>query len=382
MKTIAGLSEADARLLRCLRDTDEADASGLSSPVDASLVEAAGRHGVTALLALRLAGRARDSLPPTLRESLLAQAGWEAAHRRYLGEALAALADVGVEPVIFKGTALAYSIYPNPVLRARGDTDLLVPESDRDRVARVLQACGFEPPQDHSVARVHHQSTYSRKDAGGTHDLDVHWRINDSAVLADLFTYEELRGAATSIPSLSPHALAAAPDHALLLACMHRGVHRNSPYYSNGEPMYGGNRLVWLYDMHLLCGSFEPAHWHRWIEGARAKGLLGACAESIDLARDCFGTRVPEDVGRALAQPTTGEPASGYLSAGPARQVWLDWRAVRGVRMKGRYLRELFVPSAEYMRAQHTDEAPRWLAWQYVRRAARGAWRRLRRPGA
>ena len=37
------------------------------------------------------------------------------------------LAAAGVEPVLIKGTALAYSLYPDAGLRTRADTDLIIP---------------------------------------------------------------------------------------------------------------------------------------------------------------------------------------------------------------------------------------------------------------
>ncbi|GAH12931.1 unnamed protein product, partial [marine sediment metagenome] len=56
----------------------------------------------------------------------------------------AALAEIGVQPVLIKGTALAYALYSDPVLRERGDTDMLIPSTERNRVHDVLTTLGFE----------------------------------------------------------------------------------------------------------------------------------------------------------------------------------------------------------------------------------------------
>jgi len=48
------------------------------------------------------------------------------AHGRAVGEVIEALTVRGIETLFFKGTALGYSLYDNPVWRTRGDTDLLV----------------------------------------------------------------------------------------------------------------------------------------------------------------------------------------------------------------------------------------------------------------
>jgi len=46
-----------------------------------------------------------------------------------LREVLAALAGAGLPVLLLKGAALAYTLYPEPHLRDRSDTDLLFPVS-------------------------------------------------------------------------------------------------------------------------------------------------------------------------------------------------------------------------------------------------------------
>ncbi|MGW8269750.1 MAG: nucleotidyltransferase family protein, partial [Burkholderiales bacterium] len=89
-------------------------------------------HGVHGVLYHQLVG-ARDRwcvLPWVLREHLEYQAKvdqmWELAHKAELRAAVSALSTAGVTVLVMKGTALAYSLYPVPSIRSRGDTDLLV----------------------------------------------------------------------------------------------------------------------------------------------------------------------------------------------------------------------------------------------------------------
>lgn len=207
--------------------------------------------------------------------------------------------------------------------------------------------------------------------------MDVHWKINNSEVLSRLFSYQELRAEAVSLPALAPDALAASPVHALLLACMHRGAHRHNPYYVSGEPETGGNLLIWLYDLHLLAESFGEREWRSFIARADAKGLRGICADGLAAAHRCFATNVPEYAFVALERDGVREPASDYLGASPARQLWMDYRALPGLGRKARYLRELVFPPAEFMRSKFAGEGGQWLPWLYMRRAVAGAWRRL-----
>lgn len=366
-------SGIDAELLQAFRDPAGIAAGNLSAADSDELLAAAERHGVAALLAVRLADAPPSPFLERLRDSARGDAAWELGHRRALLDALSSLAAAGVEPVLFKGTALAYSLYPNPVLRTRGDTDLIVPQHERERVAAALQSCGFSCAD----ATKSYQTSFARRGPEGSQELDVHWQINNSEVLSRLFTYQELRAEAEPLPALAPDALAVSPVHALLLACMHRGTHRHNPYYVSGEPHTGGDRLIWLYDLHLLAESFGEHDWQSFIARAGAKGLRGICADGLATAHRCFATNVPECAFAALERDEGREPASDYLGASAARQLWLDFRALPGIGSKARYLRDLVFPPAEFMRSKFAGERGQWLPWLYARRAVAGAWRRL-----
>jgi hypothetical protein len=370
-------SGIEAELLRLLRDPAGLTAASVDAANVAALLAGAEQHGVTALLAAKFADAPASPFIERLRALAREHAVWELGHRKALREALSALAAAGIEPVLFKGTALAYSIYPNPVLRSRGDTDLIVPRHERARFTETLGRCGFTPASAGATATTGNQTSLARPAAEGAHELDVHWRISDSEVLSRIFTYEELRADAVPLPALAPEAWAASSVHALLLACMHRGAHRDNPYYVSGVPYCGGDRLIWLYDLHLLAESFTEHEWRSATGLARRKGLRGICLDGLAQARQCFATHIPDPVFAALAPDDVRESASDYLAAGPWRQQWLDFQALPGIRPKARHLRALLFPPAEYMRNKYADQPGQWLPWLYARRACAGAWRRL-----
>ncbi len=367
----------EAGLLRLLCDPAGLTAASLGEADVDALLAGAEQHGVTALLAAKFAGAPASPFVERLRALAREHAVWELGHRKALREALSSLAAAGIEPVLFKGTALAYSIYPNAALRLRGDTDLIVPWREREGFTQVMARCGFTPASASAAATIGYQTSFSRPTSEGAHELDVHWRISDSEVLSRLFTYEELRADAVFLPALAPGARAASPVHALVLACVHRGSHRHNPYYVSGTPHSGGNRLIWLYDLHLLAESFTEREWRSVTDLARLKGLRGICLDGLAQARQCFATHIPDPVFAALAPDGVREPASDYLAADPWRQQWQDFRALPGIRHKVRHLRALLFPPAEYMRNKYADEPGQWLPWLYARRAFAGAWRRL-----
>ncbi len=335
-------------------------------------------HGVQALLYERLHGAADwpAAVLETLHRQALGGTMWELRHQQVVAEMLAALARIGVEPVLFKGTALAYSLFPGPALRTRGDTDLFVPPRDKARTLDALAALGFARMLELGELTSYQACLTREVPGGGEHTLDLHWKINNSELLARLFDYGELRRDAVPLPALSPHALAAGPVHALLIACMHRAGHKQAPYYVDGVAHYSGDRLIWLYDIHLLAQALSPSQWTEFLTRAEQKGLRAVCLEGIEQTQRCFATAVPAEVIEALARPGPVERPAVYLDAGHLRRRWMNLCAHDDLAARLRYVRELAFPPADYMRERFADARPGWLPWLYLRRALGGLRRR------
>ena len=339
------------------------------------LIDRAEHQGVTALFNeafSRLPGS-----PPALREAIrglaIAQAFWELRRQQVVGEAITALAMRGLEPVVFKGTALAYGLYPNPVERPGADTDIIVAPATIDAASETLISLGFE-----KVCGLSYQDSFTKDTGdGGCHAIDFHRRINNYEMLSGLFSYDELRSAASPLPALCPGALAAGRVHALLLACLHRATHISIPIYEQGVAHYGEDRLIWLYDIHLLAEALAPPQWHEFISLATGKGLCSTCLEGLERAALCFSTRLPDQLHHDLRK--TGEPATIYLRAGRTLQTWFDFTSVHGAAGRASFVRALLFPPKAYMQAMYGEPHAAWLPWLYARRAARGLVRRLGR---
>jgi hypothetical protein len=338
-------------------------------------------HGVLALLNERL--HRAENWPADLREEIhdraIAHAMWELRHQQVLTRVHGALAEIGVQPVLIKGTALAYALYSDPVLRTRGDTDMIITSTERNRVHDVLTTLGFELGRGVSGEFISYQSNYGFTTANtGTHNIDLHWRINNSELLSRLFSYEELLGRAINLSKLSPHALGVSPVHALLIACMHRATHRQNPYYADGVAYYSSDRLIWLYDIHLLAESLSSTQWRDVVHLAGEKGLCATCLDGIERARVYFHTRCPDFVLAGLAGSSARERPGIYLNASKLHQQWMDFLALDGFSSRLRYLRELFFPPAAYMRTKYPQAQPGWLPVFYARRAFDGLLKRLK----
>lgn len=346
--------------------------------LESGIVERSRYHGVSALLNERMAEM--PGWPATLREELMAEAVtsylWEEQHRRIVREALDALARAGIPAVVMKGTALAYTIYGDPAWRTRADSDIIVAEKDGERAAEALLHAGFQRSGALDMALASHQAEYVKELGGNRHAIDLHRRLANSEVVARALSFDELANAARPNPAIGAHGLMAGAAHALAIACLHRAVHMTSPYYFDGTAYHDGDRLIWLYDIHLLAGSLSESEWDEVVELAQQKGLGATFRGGLDAASKRFETQVPARVRAALDR--RDEPLARYLAKGPIGQGWMDLVAIRGTSSRLRFLRELMLPPREYIRAKYKGDAIGWLPWLYGRRAVGGIARRLR----
>ncbi len=346
----------------------------------AAFLEESAYHGVQPLLHGRLGSTPWPSeVRGPLRKAARSFAIWELSHRQVVQDALAALAEIGAEPILIKGTALAHGLYPKPELRVRADTDLIVPPHARKDAEAVLAAAGFSRAMGVSGDVIAYQASYRRQTAqAGIHSLDLHWRINNSELLSGLFSHEELGRHSVPLPTLGPHARTVSPVHALLLACMHRGAHKQIPYRVEGVTRCGGDRLIWLYDIHLLSESLAPEEWGAFLQGTKDKGLAATCLEGIARATDCFDTKVPAFVLNALRSAGAEAPPARYMDGSRMLRQWMDFRAIGTPARQLQFVRELMFPPEPYMRHKYAATQATWLPWLYLRRTIGGLRKALR----
>jgi hypothetical protein len=374
------MDAAEASLCAAIRGTPGIWRELVEPAAQSRFLAAATLHRLRPMLGFRL--RASGELPswPThLREALAdaerAEAALEIVRRRELCRLLHAFAAAGVDVLLLKGAAVAYTIYPEPWLRPREDTDLLVRSADARRAGEVLASAGYQPAHMQSGDFVTYQRLHVRTDrAGRRHACDLHWKIANPAPFADLLSPEDLLRHAMSV-SLGDAPAARIPhrSHALLLACWHRVSH----HHDSGD-------LLWLYDLHLLADRLPDADVTEVLVIARETRTVAICARGWHLARERFDTRLPAEL---LAEDETAADSAPsleiYLKPG-ARKVDLlaaDLRALPDWRSRARLVREHLFPPAEYMLSSHGGGWRRaMLPALYLWRIARGARRWFRPP--
>jgi hypothetical protein len=324
--------------------------------VPADVLAAARAEGIHLLLADRLRLAAMDE---ELREAAVV----EALRARELRTVLAGL-PAGVRPIVFKGAALAQTHYPRSELRPRADTDLMIRSSDRDAVAHALIGLGYDRMPEVDGEEAVGQFHFQRHDSNGLfHALDVHWRVSNVRVFADVLTYDELTRDAVALPALGPHAWAPSPVHALLVACVHRVAHHGDT-----------DDLLWLFDVYLLARAFTSRERDEFTALASERRMRAVCAKALTLADELFGGVDAEWMTALSAPASVSEPSAAFLGGG-LRQVDIlksDLAATEGWRSRATLLREHLFPSAAFMYERYGRRAKLALPGLYMHRIVTG----------
>lgn len=333
-------------------------------------LDACREHGVAALVhhRARTAPEWKD-WPATVRAGLARETAMQAALDMLREEEIVAVLDrlhaAGIETVLLKGTALAYSHYARSLLRPRCDTDLLIPPEGRKIAARALEAMGYRRPNAVSGRLVSYQDSLHRIAGKVAHVVDVHWRINNSQIFAQAFGFDTALARAVPVPQLGPHARALSAPHALLLACMHRAAHLRADSAD-------GNRLIWLYDVHLLANAMTGPEWRQFRELCTATQMRQISLDAFAATHRAFATALPAGLLAELAAPARRELSADYLDAGRARILLTDLRALASWRDRMTLLRETCFPDARYVLTQYGARTRLALPWWYLRRAIAG----------
>ena len=310
------------------------------------LLEACIAQDLTALLHQRLSQHSEcTDWPRGLRDAVAQHAHAEAARemlrRNEIVSALDSLAAAGVQPILLKGTPLAYSAYEVPSARPRGDTDLLVLREQVEAARCAMTAIGYSPTLCCDGELVFCQFEMSKSDRFGVnHAFDFHWKISTQSLFADLLSYDELAADALPVPALGTHARAAGLLHALLLACVHPVMHHRCV-----------PRVLWIHDIHLLASQLSAVEFDRFVDLAIAKNVTAIVRHELALSRSLWGTSIPDSAAARLRASEMPERSATYLL--PDRrwhhELVSNIRCLPAWPGRFRLLREVLFPGPAYM---------------------------------
>ena len=249
---------------------------------------------------------------------------------------------------MFKGTALAYSVYQKPSLRPRSDTDVLVSAKDKANFDRVFAQQGFNKLFAIEGSFVSHQSTYGKHLLGETYlNIDLHWQINNRQMFASTFSAASLSKTSGKIDQLGNAKLSKPIEipstlNSLLIAAIHRAGHHNKE-----------DRLAWFYDIHLLANSLNDSQWLALSDSAIEKKIASITADALLTSQRYFASELNAQAIDRL-QSNQDEPSRIFLQTDLSERhyFWADLQSLKSMPEKLTFLQETLIPTPSYIRQQ------------------------------
>jgi hypothetical protein len=304
-----------------------------------ALISVARAEVLLGTLAFRLKGQAMPDTIATLLAAQRAASIVQQTHALWEAEcARAALAPLGITPVLLKGTAYAAAGLDAAQGRQIGDLDILVPRDQLAEAEAALLGAGWvwlkpDPYDDAYYRQWMHELPpliHSERDRM----IDVHHSILP-------LTHRKTPDAA----ALLADATVTDSGHAIL-SPYDRIIHCAAHLLADGE-LDGGLRNLW--DMHCLL--MAETDWDGLARRAAHHGMLPEVQRAARLAHDFFGTAIPSSWNRwhrqdkwyrlrLTARDDWGQPYRGFirflffvrshwLRMPPlmlARHLWTKWR--------------------------------------------------------
>lgn len=321
--------------------------------------EACRQHGVAGLVYHSLVQSAEfsafpDSFCDKLKEHYLQSSALELRRVNGLAGVLRECSSCGITPLLLKGAALSYTHYPMPGLRERSDTDLFIRVKDIRLFQQVMVKMGYsvECPVYKS-----HQFTCVNPLVFFPDSLDVHWRISNTPRFAKVMNFDEAFAHSVPVPELGKEARALSAENALLLACMHL----------EGNPQHDAERLIWVYDLHLVASSMEREDLVEFARLAVSKQVQDVCYAALKKSVKCFETALPEEMMQLLSTPLPLMNLLSIIEQSSLGLLWDDLKVLPGISQKLSLLQELFFPPKQYLWQLYGTSRPIWLPWLYLR---------------
>ncbi|MFB0612101.1 nucleotidyltransferase family protein [Aurantiacibacter poecillastricola] len=308
------------------------------------------------------------ALHKLIRQTVHLQGLWEISHREALAPLFGLLRARGVESIVTKGTALAYSIYDDPAMRRRGDTDLLVRRRQLQPARQALREGGWQRLTS-KIGQTYQEVWRRDTGMGFTHDIDLHWNVVDSPLLQQVLDVEAMITRRQPLPALHEHAHAVDPVLGMLQGFINQTWHFNFGYEFMGRSIAGVRRLIWDMDNHLQARAFTPNQWAELQDIASLQGMAPVCRTCLYSARDRLGTPLPAHITRWLDTATQETPVSRYLSCKETQDAfWMDLAAIENPWRKAAFAMRRLFPSPDQLRERYGVTEGRAMPDLYLKR--------------
>jgi hypothetical protein len=328
-----------------------------------AFVEGALHHQLTPLLVRAGLGvHLPEEAAARLRQATREHAVLTAMRDRELARVIDRLHQDGVRCLVIKGAHLAHACYPCSYLRVRADADLLIRPADRDGAVETLQALGYRRQQAMQTGpAVLGQMLFAHEERPGS-AIDLHWRLASPRLAAALFDTDALLARAVPLPALGPYARGPSITDALAIACVHQVAHHR-----------GDDRLLWMYDVHLLLQALDDLDADLFVHRAAERGMALICRCVIDGTAARLPSPRAAEVSKKLQAAAAVEPAAVLLDArAPIAGMIDDLSVERRWRERMRLVAGHLFPPPAYMRATWAPDSRAPLPVLYARRLLQG----------
>jgi len=295
-----------------------------------------------------------------------------ASHVRYLNmerqirEVFDAFKRKKISVLIYKGPALACTIYPAYAARPFNDIDLLV-KPEQYKIARdILRKMGY-------LSRVNRFETFQelfnsesfvhQGDTTQLFEIDLHWDIFQYHGLKRINDVGELFHNKTDVktPTLTFQTLSKVD--ALIQAAFHLILHHKE-----------GRRLIWISDIAFLARNLVyPEDWSVLQKKVAKFNMHLSMDNALTLTKLWNGLQVPEEYKSfSKLMPSNDDQESEIIYAmnkqGPDIRLGGYLDSIRSAPKKISYLLNFLFPDSDFMRANYPPSRSWLLPWSYVRR--------------
>jgi hypothetical protein len=284
------------------------------------LVDLAFENRAASLLAYSLA---EVDLIPDQQKSILKQFYFRTAQRNLrmkvgLKKILRTLETEGIQVILMKGVALAYSLWPNMALRQMHDIDLMVRREDVIAADRSLRALGFQ-----SDLWEHPMEWYLQHEK----NLPYYWQ-RDEDILVELhfscffpnyvfrFQIETFWKESRPVAFDEVPARVFCPEHLLVHLCLHVSCDH-----------FLGDNMRSLMDIALLtCQDRHTLSWDKFVQFTAENRLERLVYFPLFVARKYIGARIDPEYEERISTRTGWTAVERRLLA----KVWRDFSLSAG----------------------------------------------------
>jgi len=193
---------------------------------------------------------------------------------RAIALAVLPLTEVGLEPVVFKGPAVA-TRYPEPGLRPMDDIDLLLPLAHHQQALETLGRAGWQVTRP--GAGGHYDTVLSHREIP-SFLLEVHYGLEGTSERATALDSDRLWARRQPLECAGTKAFGLPPVEEIVVLAAHAG-----------KPHHRFVRLVWMADLAMIVGHAEmhdiAIDWDRVLYVARAARCATVVGAALAMAR-------------------------------------------------------------------------------------------------